>query len=159
MTRQDEVHLGKNVQLISPVHPNIWSSEPYLITIGDNTTISFDTVFITHCGETRVLRNLAATEKEKQTVIYKKITVGTNCFIGCRSVILPGVTIGNNVIVGANSVVNSDIPDNVVCAGIPAKIICTIDEYKAKHQDEFMYCVNLPYNEKKHYLLKNHFPK
>ncbi len=152
MNRQDEVHLGKNVQLIHPVHPNIWSSEPYLITIGDNTTISFDTVFITHCGETRVFRNLANNDKEKQTVIYKPIKVGNNCFIGCRSTILPGVTIGNNVIIGANSLVTTDVPDNVVCAGIPSKVICTLDEYKAKHKDEFMFCVQLPYNEKKNYL-------
>lgn len=155
MSKPDEVHLGKNVQLIGPIHPNIWSSEPYLITIGDNTTISFDVVFITHCGETRVLRNLASNDIEKQTVIYKKITVGNNCFIGCRSTILPGVNIGNNVIVGANSLVTKDIPDNVVCAGIPAKVICTIDEYKEKHKDEFMYCVKLPYNEKKTFLLSH----
>ena len=153
MVNQNEVHLGKNVQLIGPVHPNIWSSEPYLITIGDNTTISFDTVFITHCGETRVFRNLADNDKERQTVIYKSIRVGSNCFIGCRCTILPGVTIGNNVIVGAGSIVNKDIPDNVVCAGVPAKIICTIDEYKAKHQSEFMYCVKMPYTEKKQYLI------
>lgn len=152
MATQEEVHLGKNVQLIKPIHPNIWSSEPYLITIGDNTTISFDTVFITHCGETRVLRNLAENDRERQTVIYKKITVGNNCFIGCRCTILPGVTIGNNVIVGAGSVINHDIPDNMVCAGVPAKVLCTIDEYKYKHQDEFLYCVNLPYNDKKRYL-------
>ena len=152
MAKHDEVNLGKNVQLIEPIHPNIWSSEPYLITVGDNTTISFDTVFVTHCGETRVLRNLAVNDQENQTVIYKKIKVGNNCFIGCRCTILPGVTIGNNVIIGAGSVVNRDIPDNMVCAGIPAKIICTIDEYKAKHQADFMYCVKLPYDEKKKYL-------
>lgn len=156
MAHENEVHLGKNVQLIGPVHPNIWSSEPYLITIGDNTTISFDVVFLTHCGETRVFRNLAKNEQEKQTVIYKKVVVGTNCFIGCRSIIMPGVHIGNNVIVGAGSVVTRDIPDNMVCAGVPAKVICTIDEYKQKHKDEFMYCVKLPYEEKKHYLLTDH---
>ena len=155
MINNSEVHLGHNVQIIGPVHPNIWSSEPYLITIGDNTTISFDTVFITHCGETRVLRNLASTERDKQTVIYKPIKVGTNCFIGCRCTILPGVTIGNNVIIGAGSIVNKDIPDNMVCAGVPAKVICSIDEYKLKHQDEFLYCVKMPYDDKKTYLINN----
>ena len=148
-----QVHLGKNVQLIPPIHPHIFSSEPYLITIGDNTTISFDTVFITHCGETRVLRNLATTEKEKQTVIYKRITVGKNCFIGCRCIILPGVHIGNNCIIGAGSIVNKDIPDNTVYAGVPAKFICTISDYTKKHQNEFMYCVGLPYEQKKKLLL------
>ena len=58
--------IGSNVSFISPIHPNIFSSEPYLIEIGDNTTISFDVVFCTHDGSTRVLRNLADNEKEKR---------------------------------------------------------------------------------------------
>ena len=144
--------IGKNVQFIQPIHQNIFSSEPYLITIGDNTTISFDVVFCTHDGATRVLRNLATNDKEKQTVIYGKINVGRNCFIGCRSIIMPGVTIGDNCIIGAGSIVTKDIPSNTVCAGQPAKIICTIEEYKEKHSNDFLYCVNMNYNDKKNYL-------
>ena len=143
--------IGKNCSLVSP-GPN-FGSEPYLIEIGDNTTVSFDVAFVTHDAGTRVLRNLAKNEKEKQTVIYGKITVGSNCFIGCRSTILPGVTIGNNSIIGAGSVVNRDIPANSVAAGVPCKVICTIDEYKKKHADDFLYMVNLPYEEKKKFLL------
>lgn len=146
-------NLGKNVQFIGPIHQNIFSSEPYLITIGDNTTISFDVVFCTHDGATRVLRNLASSEKEKQTVIYGKITVGKNCFIGCRSIILPGVNIGDNCIIGAGSIVTKNVPANTVVAGQPAKHICTIEEYKRKHSKNFLYCVNLNYNDKKNYLL------
>ena len=36
---------------------------------------------------------------------------------------VPGVTIGNRVIVGASSVVTHDIPDDVVVAGNPTRII------------------------------------
>ncbi len=150
----DKPRLGKNVSLISP-GPN-FGSEPYLISIGDNTTVSFDVAFVTHDAGTRVFRNLAAPgSKEKQTVIYGPIKVGKNCFIGCRSTILPGVTIGDNSIIGAGSVVNRDIPANSVAAGVPCKVICTIDEYKEKHKDDFLYMVNLPYEEKKKYLLKH----
>ena len=46
-----------------------------------------------------------------------------NCKIGSHSVIMPGVTIGENSIVGAFSFVNRDIPDHVVAAGVPAKVI------------------------------------
>ena len=53
--------------------------------------------------------------------------VGTNCFIH------GGVTIGNNCIIGACSVVTKDIPDGMVAAGIPAKVICTIEEYYEKN--------------------------
>lgn len=148
---RDRPNIGKNVDLVSP-GPN-FGSEPYLITIGDNTTVSFDVAFVTHDAGTRVLRNLATNAKEKQTVIYGQIKVGKNCFIGCRSTILPGVTIGDNCIIGAGSVVNRDIPANSVAAGVPCRVICTIDEYKEKHKDDFLYMVGLPYDEKKKYLL------
>jgi len=144
-------NLGKNVQLTDT--PN-FGSEPYLITIGDNTTISFDVAFVTHDAATRVLRNLPG--KNKETVIYGPIVIGKNCFIGCRTVILPGVTIGDNSIIGAGSIVNKDIPSNTVAAGTPCKIICSLEEYEQKHKNDFLYMVSLPFNEKKKYLL-NHF--
>lgn len=40
-----------------------------------------------------------------------------------------GTQLGNNVIVGAGSVVHGKFPDNVVIAGNPAKIICTLEEH------------------------------
>ena len=49
--------------------------------------------------------------------------IGENCLIGSGSVINPGTTIGDNVIVGAGSVVVKDVPDNVVIAGVPARLI------------------------------------
>lgn len=142
--------VGTGCDFVSP-GPN-FGSEPYLIEIGNNTTVSFDVAFVTHDAGTRVLRNLAKNEKEKQTVIYGKIVVGNNCFIGCRSTILPGVTIGDNVIIGAGSVVNRDIPSNSVAAGVPCRVICSLEEYKEKHKDDFLYMVNLPYEEKKKFL-------
>lgn len=141
--------VGKNVSFID--NPNM-GSEPYLIKIGDNTTISFDCVFVNHDGGTRVLRNID--KYNSQTVIYGPIIIGKNCFIGCRSTILPNVNIGDNVIIGANSLVNRDIPSNCVASGVPCKIICTIDEYYEKHKDDFEYMVNIAYEEKKKYLLK-----
>ena len=63
-----------------------------------------------------------------------RVTIGNNVFIGAESVVLPGVTIGNNVVVGANSTVTKDVPDNVVVAGTPAKVICSLDEYLAKEK-------------------------
>lgn len=149
--RNRGMKVGKNCDFVSP-GPN-FGSEPYLIEIGDNTTVSFDVAFVTHDAGTRVLRNLAKTDKEKQTVIYGKIVVGKNCFIGCRSTILPGVKIGDNTIIGAGSIVNRDIPSNCVAAGVPCRVLCTLDEYKEKHKDDFLYMVNLPYEQKKKFLL------
>ena len=147
-------NLGKNVRTTGPVN---YGSEPYLITIGDDTTISFDCAFVTHDAATRVIRNLPGQNPE--TVIYGPITVGRNCFIGCRSVILPGVTIGDNVIIGAGSIVNKNIPSNSVAAGNPCKVICSLEEYIEKHKDEFLYMVSYPYAKKKKFLIDKFFKK
>lgn len=58
-----------------------------------------------------------------QPLINKDVNIGKNCWIGCNVTICPGVHLGNNVIVGANSLVNKSFPDNVMIAGVPAKII------------------------------------
>lgn len=142
------VKIGENVSLITP--PNV-SSEPYLISIGNNTTISFEVAFITHDAATRVIRNLP--DGDSETVIYGTIEVGMNCFIGARTTILPNVKIGDNTIIGAGSLVNKDIPANCVAAGNPCRVICTLDEYREKHRDDFLYMVSLPYEEKKAYLI------
>jgi acetyltransferase-like isoleucine patch superfamily enzyme len=52
-----------------------------------------------------------------------KVVLKRNCKIGSHSTVMPGVTIGCNSIVGAHSFVDSDIPDNVVAFGVPAKVI------------------------------------
>ena len=56
------------------------------------------------------------------------ISIGDNVWIGGNTCILPGVTIANNVVIGAGSVVTKDIPDNVIAAGNPCKIIREITE-------------------------------
>lgn len=56
------------------------------------------------------------------------VTIGDNVWIGGGVTILPGVTIGNNVVIGAGSVVGKDIPDNVIAAGNPCKVIREITE-------------------------------
>lgn len=56
------------------------------------------------------------------------ITIGDNVWIGGNTVILPGVTIGNNVSIGAGSVVTKDIPDNVIAAGNPCRVIREVKE-------------------------------
>lgn len=147
-------NIGKDCSFVGT--PN-FGSEPYLITIGDKTTVSFDVAFVTHDAATRVLRNLPG--RNKETVIYGPIKIGKNCFIGCRSVILPGVTIGDNSIIGAGSIVNRDIPANTVAAGVPCKPVCTLKEYEEKHKKDFLYMVSLPREEKKEYLLKHFKPK
>jgi len=56
-----------------------------------------------------------------------QITLKKNCKIGSHSIVMPGVTIGENTIIGAFTFVNKDIPDNVVAAGVPVKVIKKIE--------------------------------
>ena len=56
------------------------------------------------------------------------LTETTDVWIGGNVCILPGVTVGDNVVIGAGSVVTKDIPDNVIAAGNPCRILRTITE-------------------------------
>ena len=60
-----------------------------------------------------------STIDEKQGEVVLK----TNCRIGSHSVVMPGVTIGANAVVGAMSFVTTDIPENAVAVGVPARVI------------------------------------
>lgn len=53
----------------------------------------------------------------------KHIVIGDNVFIGTMSVILKGVSIGKNAVIGAGSIVTTDIPENEIWAGSPARFI------------------------------------
>ncbi|MFZ7174289.1 serine O-acetyltransferase [[Pasteurella] aerogenes] len=53
--------------------------------------------------------------------------IGNNVYISAGARILGGVTVGDNVIIGANAVIISDIPSNCIVAGVPGKVVRTID--------------------------------
>lgn len=107
-------------------------SHCWLIEIGDNVVLAPRVHILAHDAST------------KQFLGYTKIApvkIGNNVFIGAESVVLPGVTIGDNVIVGANSTVTHDIPDNMVVAGSPAKVISTLDDYLKKERDRMEHSI------------------
>jgi len=67
-----------------------------------------------HCS----LYSVSTIDNKQGKVILKK-----NCRVGSHSTIMPGVTIGKNSIIGAHSFVTTDIPENCVAVGVPAKVI------------------------------------
>lgn len=118
--------MGKDVILIDT--PD-FGSEPYLIEIGDKTKITAGCRFINHDGAMYVIRSM---EKFADARNFGRIKIGKNCFVGNNCTFLPGSQMGDNCILGAGSVLNSSMPSNTVYAGIPAKFICTIEEYGNK---------------------------
>lgn len=123
---REGMKVGKNVYGIEGCtidHGHCW-----LIEVGDNVIFAPQVYLLAHD---------TSTKKIVDYVRIGKIKIGNNCFIGARAFIMPGVEIGENTIVGANSLVTKSFPANVVVGGNPAKIICTVEEFTAKLENDF----------------------
>lgn len=108
--------------------------EPYLVEIGEDVTIAYGTALLTH--DNSVIKcDLDATD------YFGRIRIGDHCFIGAKSILLPGVELGERTIVGAGSVVTKSFPEgNVVIAGNPARVVCTVEKFRERKKP---FCVNL----------------
>lgn len=127
---EDYIKLGMKVGSNCSIQPGLVVdvSHCWLIEIGDNVVIAPQVYLLAHD---------TSTKKYTGYTRIGRITIERNVFIGVRTVIMPGVTIGENAIIGSNSVVTKTIPKNVVAAGNPAKIVCSVEEYRAKIKGVF----------------------
>lgn len=132
------------------------NSEPYLICIGNHVRINSGVELITHDGGVWVLRDYVNSVEASKIDLFGNISIGNNVHVGTNAIIMPGVKIGNNCIVGCSAVVTKDVPDNCVVAGIPAKLIESIDEYYEKNKNEFDYTKMMLPKEKRKYLEKKY---
>jgi maltose O-acetyltransferase len=87
------------------------------VTIGKNTMLAPGVTILTANHDYS-----KAGEEAMATVLKKPVTIGSGVWIASGAIILPGVKIGDGAVVGAGSVVTSDVPPNVVVAGIPARV-------------------------------------
>jgi len=67
-------------------------------------------------------------ERRRTQEFGKPVSIGSDVWVGGGAIILPGVTIGSKTVIGAGSVVTRDIPDGVVAAGNPCRIIRQVGE-------------------------------
>lgn len=125
--------LGVTVGTGCRIYTTKFGTEPFLITIGDRVTITSGVRLITHDGSTILVRD----QHGQRYQHYAPISIGNDVFVGVNSIVLPGVSIGSKVIVAAGSVVASDIPDNTVVAGVPAKPIGEFSNYADRVRAEF----------------------
>lgn len=88
------------------------------ITIGKNSTLAYRTLLTTNANPNAPYNELC----KLYPPIHQEIRIGDNVWIGAGVIVLPGCRIGNNSVIAAGSVVCSDIPDNCMAAGVPAKV-------------------------------------
>lgn len=122
--------IGKGTRIMNRLSD--YGSEPYLIRIGEHCSISSGVKFITHDGGTIIFRENPEYSKGRRPVDINKygtIKLDDNVFLGMNSIIMPNVSIGSNSVVGAGSVIRRNVPPNVVVAGNPARVVCTLEEY------------------------------
>jgi acetyltransferase-like isoleucine patch superfamily enzyme len=112
--REQGIRIGRDCIIFTTE----FSTEPYLVEIGDRVVVGGGTQFLTHDGAVHLLRHRRPLAQH-----FGRITVGDNSFLGQNCLILPGVRIGSDCLIAAGSVVTSSIPDNSVAAGNPARII------------------------------------
>ena len=143
--RKEGCQIGENTHIFS----NISAGEPYLVRIGNNCTISTDVIFLTHDASIGILFN-----REKYSDMCGKITIGNNCFIGNKSIILYGVTIPDNTIVAAGSVVTKSISEpGKIVGGNPARVIGNVEDFIRKNEPYFLDLHGLSNEAKKQILL------
>lgn len=104
---------------------------PEQITLGNNVWVATGVTFATHDAIHKMLNNCMEGELFKENIGH--IEIKDNVFVGANTTILPGVTIGPNAIVAAGSVVNKSIGEGVY-GGVPAKYICSFDEFVDKRR-------------------------
>lgn len=100
-----------------------------LTILDENKVIFGDNVYLApHVSIYTAGHPIDAEIRNKDVEYAKPVTIGSDVWIGGNVVINPGVTIGDNVVIGSGSVVTKDIPDNVIAAGNPCRVIRSITQ-------------------------------
>lgn len=126
--------IGLNHKCIISATPGI--SKTCKIEIGNNCGFSGTSIWCfehikignnVRCGANTLIIDGDAHFDDKRTSPPKPIFIEDNVFLGAGVIIRKGVTIGKNSVIGMNSMVTHDIPENVIAAGTPCKIIKRIE--------------------------------
>lgn len=147
------VKMGKNCRIMSLD----FSSEAYLVELGDHVLIASHVKFITHEAGW-----VFSDDTHPEKNIFGAIKIGNNVSIGMNAIILPNTEIGDNCIIGAGSVVRGKIPANSVYVGNPGKVVMKLSLYEKtffNHKNFFDLVIDGSRNDedRKKRILTKHF--
>lgn len=108
-----------------------------LIRIHNNVRLASNVTFATHDITHFVLNKMPNSRGGGYSETIGCIELMDNVFIGTNSTIIGGVRIGPNAIVAAGAVVTKDVPKNSVVGGVPARYICSWDDYLKKREEQY----------------------
>ncbi|KAB3534465.1 2,3,4,5-tetrahydropyridine-2,6-dicarboxylate N-acetyltransferase [Alkaliphilus pronyensis] len=130
---REKVEIGKNAVIMMGAVINIGA------VIGEGTMIDMNAIIggrgivgkNCHVGAGAVIAGVIEPPSATPVIIEDNVVIGAN------AVILEGVKVGKGSVVAAGAIVTEDVPENVVVAGTPAKVIKAIDE-KTKSKTEIV---------------------
>ena len=134
-------------QLFGKGGDTVWMQPPFFcdygsnIELGERVFFNFDCVVLDVCrvriGDFTLfgpavqiytpMHPLNA-ELRRREEFGKPVDIGSDVWVGGGAIILPGVRIGSRAVIGAGSVVTRDVPEGVVAAGNPCRVIREITE-------------------------------
>ncbi|MEX0361417.1 MAG: DapH/DapD/GlmU-related protein, partial [Allomuricauda sp.] len=127
--------IDESTRIFIPFHTNFGKH----IKLGKNVFINHACTFLDLGGITieddvqigpkvnLITENHPLDPMDRKSLNLDSIFIKKNAWLGAACTILPGITVGENSVVAAGAVVSKDVPDNVVVAGIPAKVVKQLD--------------------------------
>lgn len=122
-TFSPEIIIGNHVSMME----NCQISCCNKITIGDGVLFGANVFITDNFHGDNSIAQLDMPPIDRPLDVREEVVIGNNVWIGRNVCIMPGVTIGDGAVIGANAVVTHDIPAYSVAAGVPAKVIKTIE--------------------------------
>lgn len=128
--RSRGVKIGHGTRAFLPHTLRIDTSRPELVEIGSHVWLHRGTTILTHDWA-----GWCFIESENEFYpSHGRVIIGNNVWLAENVTICKGVSVGNNCIIGIGSIVTKSIPPNSVAAGVPARVICSYEDYINKRR-------------------------
>ena len=130
---------GQSLDASVRMFPPFYTAFGKTTRVGKNVFVNFGCTFLDQGGITledgvfigpgvKILTEAHPEQPEiRHTLLTRPVIIRRKAWIGAGAIILPGVTVGENAIIAAGAVVTKDVSDNTVVAGVPARILRTIN--------------------------------